>query len=55
MDAWGWEHLGPWLTQRLGMRVGPLFCIIDGPTRERPCSGLPRSVASSAGTPPRQA
>jgi site-specific recombinase XerC len=38
MDAWGWEHLGPWLTQRLGMPVGPLFCIIDGPARGRPWS-----------------
>ena len=25
MDAWGWEHLRPWLTQRLEMPVGPLF------------------------------
>jgi site-specific recombinase XerD len=35
MDAWGWEHLQPWLTERLRLPVGPLFCIIDGPTRGR--------------------
>jgi site-specific recombinase XerD len=39
MDDWGWEHLRPWLTERAGLPVGPLFCIIDGPTRGRPWSG----------------
>jgi site-specific recombinase XerD len=38
MDAWGWEQLGPWLAARLELPVGPLFCIIDGPTRGRPWS-----------------
>jgi site-specific recombinase XerD len=38
MDAWGWEQLRPWLAQRLDMPVGPLFCVIDGPTRGRPWS-----------------
>lgn len=38
MDAWGWEQLQPWLTARLNLPVGPLFCIIDGPTRGRPWS-----------------
>jgi site-specific recombinase XerD len=38
LDAWGWEHLRPWLTQRLEIPAGPLFCIIDGPTRGRPWS-----------------
>ncbi|MGH2864491.1 MAG: tyrosine-type recombinase/integrase [Solirubrobacteraceae bacterium] len=38
MDAWGWEQLGPWLAQRPEMPVGPLFCVIDGPTRGRPWS-----------------
>jgi site-specific recombinase XerC len=33
MDAWGWEQLRPWLTARVELPVGPLFCIIDGPTR----------------------
>ncbi|MEA2308794.1 MAG: integrase/recombinase XerD [Thermoleophilaceae bacterium] len=36
MDAWGWEHLRPWLTDRIELPVGPLFCVIDGPTRGPP-------------------
>jgi site-specific recombinase XerC len=39
MDEWGWEQLRPWLAARVGLPVGPLFCIIDGPTRGRPWSG----------------
>jgi integrase len=39
MDEWGWEQLRPWLTVRAELPVGPLFCIIDGPTRGRPWSG----------------
>jgi site-specific recombinase XerD len=35
MDAWGWEQLAPWLAARVELPVGPLFCIIDGPTRGR--------------------
>jgi site-specific recombinase XerD len=35
MDAWGWEQLSPWLAARVELPVGPLFCIIDGPTRGR--------------------
>jgi site-specific recombinase XerD len=35
MDSWGWEQLRPWLTKRLEMPVGPLLCVIDGPTRGR--------------------
>jgi integrase len=38
MDAWGWENLRPWLSQRLELPAGPLFCVIDGPTRGRPWS-----------------
>jgi integrase len=33
MDAWGWEELQPWLERRLELPVGPLFCLITGPTR----------------------
>jgi integrase len=39
MDEWGWEQLRPWLTARAELPVGPLFCIIDGPTRGRAWSG----------------
>jgi len=33
MDAWGFEQLRPWLQAGLELPVGPLFCVIDGPTR----------------------
>jgi site-specific recombinase XerD len=39
MDDWGWEHLLPWTDHRALMPVGPLFCVVDGPTRGRPWSG----------------
>jgi site-specific recombinase XerD len=39
MDAWGWDQMAPWLAARLDLPVGPLFCVIDGPTRGRPWSG----------------
>ena len=53
MDAWGWEQLAPWLSARLELPVGPLFCIIDGPTpggrgRARACA------SSSGGSPPKR-
>ena len=35
MDDWGWEQLRSWLSARSELPVGPLFCIIDGPTRGR--------------------
>ena len=35
MDAWGWEQLRPWLDARVELPVGPLFGIIDKPTRGR--------------------
>jgi site-specific recombinase XerD len=35
MDAWAWEQLRPWLGVRADLPVGPLFCVIDGPTRGR--------------------
>ena len=38
MDAWGWEQLRPWLAARVELPSGPLFCVIDGPTRGRPRS-----------------
>jgi site-specific recombinase XerC len=54
MDEWGWEQLRPWLTTRAELPLGPLFCIIDGPTRGRPWSGAAvrsefRRVAGRAG------
>jgi site-specific recombinase XerC len=35
LDQWGWEQLRPWLNARAELPVGPLFCVIDGPTRGR--------------------
>jgi site-specific recombinase XerD len=35
MDAWGWQELQPWLELRLRLPVGPLLCVINGPTRGR--------------------
>lgn len=33
MDAWAWSALEPWRADRLELPVGPLFCVIVGPTR----------------------
>src|SRR5436190_14832458 len=54
MDAWGWEQLRPWLAARLELPIGPLFCVIDGPTRGRPWSSANvrvefRRLAAQAG------
>ncbi len=35
MDEWAWEQLAPWLDVRLALPVGPLFCVVNGPTRGR--------------------
>ena len=54
MDDWGFEQLEPWLTVRRTMPVGPLFCVINGPTRGRPWQPAParamlRRLAARAG------
>jgi site-specific recombinase XerD len=54
MDAWGWDELQPWLELRLELPVGPLFCVINGPTRGRHCSSVAaradlRGSAAAAG------
>jgi site-specific recombinase XerD len=35
MDAWAWSAIEPWIADRVQLPVGPLFCVIDGPTRGR--------------------
>jgi site-specific recombinase XerD len=35
MDGWGWAELQPWLEVRLELPIGPLFCVINGPTQGR--------------------
>src|SRR3984957_3328420 len=32
MDPFGFEQLSAWMTHRVSLPVGPLFCVIDGPT-----------------------
>jgi site-specific recombinase XerD len=54
MDPWGWEHLRPWLSDRVELPLGPLFCVIDGPTRGRPWASAAvrvefRRLAAQAG------
>jgi site-specific recombinase XerD len=38
MDDWAWEQLRPWLETRVLLPVGPLFCVVSGPTCGRPWS-----------------
>src|SRR5215212_6403144 len=38
MDDWAWEQRQRWIDLRLELPVGPLFCVINGPTRGRPWS-----------------
>lgn len=54
MDAWAWSTLAPWITDRTVLPVGPLCCVIDGPTRGRAWSASAvrveqRRVARDAG------
>ena len=35
MDDWAREHLAPWLQARVKLPVGPLFCVVNGPTHGR--------------------
>ncbi len=35
MDQFGFEQLNAWLAHRVLLPPGPLFCVIDGPTRGR--------------------
>ena len=39
MDEWAWKELRPWLELRVELPVGPLFCVIKGPTRGRHWAG----------------
>jgi integrase len=40
MDDWAFEQLAPWLKARVQLPVGPLFCIVNGPT-PRNCDASP--------------
>jgi integrase len=43
MDDWAWEQLEPWLKARVELSVGPLFCVVNGPTVDG--HGAPRRRA----------
>lgn len=32
MDEWAWDEIESWLEYRRTLPIGPLFCIVDGPT-----------------------
>jgi integrase len=54
MNDWGWEHVSRWTEHRIGLPIGPLFCILAGPTRGRGWSatearGGLRRLAAQAG------
>jgi Phage integrase family len=54
MDDWAWEHVNTWTTRRIQLPIGPLFCILDGPTRGRAWSATGaraelRQLAAHAG------
>jgi site-specific recombinase XerD len=54
MDDWAWQQLHPWLAARVELPVGPLFCVITGPTSGRSWSAAAaraelRHVAALAG------
>jgi site-specific recombinase XerD len=35
MDQFGFEQLAAWMAHRVSLPAGPMFCVIDGPTRGR--------------------
>jgi integrase len=35
MDDWAWEYVSRWTEHRIELPVGPLFCVLAGPTRGR--------------------
>jgi site-specific recombinase XerD len=45
MDEWAWDQLRPWLKTRVSLPVGPLFCVINGPTCGRPWSSSQVRIA----------
>ena len=50
MDVWAWGALRLWLTERAQLPVGPLFCVIDGPTRVARAWSSAAVRAESAGS-----
>jgi site-specific recombinase XerD len=50
MDACGWEEVQPWLELRLEIPIGPLFCVINGPTCGRAWSAARTDLRRTAAT-----
>ena len=46
-----WEHVGPWIEHRIQLPIGPLFCILAGPTRGR---GWSATAARGRASPTRR-
>jgi hypothetical protein len=44
MDAWAWVQLELWVGARLELPVGPLFCVINGATRDGRGQARPRAL-----------
>ena len=38
MDEWAWSQVAPWRDARTSYPVGPLFCVVRGPTAGGPWS-----------------
>src|SRR5215212_702400 len=53
MDDWAWEQLAPWLEARVELPVGPLFCVVNGPTRGRPWAARRRPHRATTRRPRR--
>ena len=60
---WGWAELRPWLEMRVGLPIGPLFCVLTSPTRGRQwsnaaagpsCAGRPSRPVSGGAFAPHQ-
>jgi site-specific recombinase XerD len=54
MDDWGWQHVSRWIEHRIQLPIGPLLCILAGPTRGHGWSataarGELRRLAAQAG------
>jgi site-specific recombinase XerD len=54
MDPWAWSVLADWTAERTAFPPGPLFCVIEGPTRGRAWSATAvraelRHLATDAG------
>ena len=50
MDSWGWDELQSWLELRVQLPVGPLLCVLNGPTRGRQwsCAGARADLRRTA-------